>query len=137
MDIIQYESPVQTQSSITVPSALSGTETDLFKIVDQRYLHKSQFTVFASVTLGAVTSATFYYYITPNGTNWYPISLYNTTTGEITQRSVVIDSGTYALSSVSYFADNVPLGACLGFKITGKSSSGTPAYTISIISRDN
>lgn len=132
-----YESPVNAVSTIALPATLTTTETDLYVVTDQKFLHKSQLTIYASVTLGGVASATFYYYLTDNGTTWYPICLYNTSTGEITQRAVLVDSGSYASGGVSYYADNVPMGAAIGLKITGKSASGTPAYTVRLMTRDN
>ncbi len=137
MDIISYESPVTVKNETTLPATLTITEATIFSTTDQRYLKKSQLTVMNSVTLGGVASATFYYYLSPNGTDWFPISLYNTTSGEMTQRNVLVDSGSYVIGGVSSFSDNVPLGACYAFKITAKSASGTPVYTTSVISRDN
>lgn len=132
-----YESPVIAMSDISALTALSVTETDLFVTTDQKYLHKSQLTVFGEVTLAGVASSTFYYYLTYDGSNWFPVSLYNTSTGEITQRSVLVDSGTYATGGKSRFVDNVPFGAAIGFKVTGKSASGTPAMKLSVLVRDN
>lgn len=119
-------------------TTLSSTETPLLTITDTKFLKSSQFTVYATVTLGAVASATFYYYYSPdNGTTWLPVSLYNTSSGQMTQRSVVVDSGTYSASGVYSFTDNVPVGACTQFRITGKSASGTPAFTLTLLGRDN
>ena len=134
-----YESPVEVNNEATVPANLTVTETTLFLTTDQKYLHKSQLTIMASVVLSGLTSATLRYYCSPDGTVWYPVSLYNTSTGEITQRSVVLDSGSNStITSGSWSAmDNVPLGACFAFKITGLSNTGTPAYTLKVISRDN
>lgn len=136
---VTYGQPSRPQlNSVTQPATLTTSEADLFIIKDYKDLQKSQLTIYGSVTLGGVTSATFYYYYsTDNGTTWFPVCLYNTTSGEITQRAVLVDSGTYAAASVSYFADNHALGAANAFKVTGKSSSSTPAYTLSIMTRDN
>lgn len=128
----------QANSVTSVPSTLTSSEADLFIVKDYKDLQKSQITIYASVTLGVVTSATFFYYLSPdNGTTWYPISLYNTSTGEITQRSVVVDSGTYSTGGASRFADNVPLGASMAFKVTGIAASGTPTYSLKVLLRDN
>jgi hypothetical protein len=134
-----YESPVEVGNEITAPATLTVTETDIFKTTDQRYLHLSQLTIMASVVLSGLTSATLRYYLSPDGTVWYPISLYNTSTGEMTQRSVVLDSGSNStITSGSWSAmDNVPLGAGFAFKITGLSNTGTPAYTLKVIGRNN
>ena len=134
-----YEGPVEVNNEATVPANLTVTETDLFKTTDQKYLHKSQLTIMASVVLSGLTSATLRYYCSPDGTVWYPVCLYNTSTGEMTQRSVVLDSGSNStINSGSWSAmDNVPLGACFAFKVTGLCNTGTPAYTLKVISRDN
>ena len=134
-----YESPVEVSNEITAPSTLTVTETELFRTTDQRYLHKSQLTIMASVVLSGLTSATLRYYLSPDGTVWYPVCLYNTSTGEMTQRSVVLDSGSNStITSGSWSAmDNVPLGAGFAFKVTGLCNTGTPAYTLKVISRDN
>lgn len=126
------------QSTTTLPTTLTTSETALYTILDQQPLKQSQLSIYLTVTLGGVTSATFYYYYsTDGGTTWNPISLYNTTTGEMIQRSVLIDSGTYATGGVSSCVDNVPLAACTGFRITGKSASGTPVYTVKVMVRNN
>lgn len=128
----------QAQNDITLPTTLSTTETDLVIIKDHKYLQASQFTIMVSVDLGAVTSCTFYYYYSPDeGTTWYPVSLYDTSTGKMTQRSVVVDSGTYATSGHSMFIDNIGLGACTRFKVTGKSASATPTLNNVIVSTRN
>ena len=138
-----YESPVEVSNEITAPSTLTVTETELFRTTDQRYLHKSQLTIMASVVLSGLTSATLRYYMSGNPMDttpvWYPVCLYNTSTGEMTQRSVVLDSGSNStITSGSWSAmDNVPLGAGFAFKVTGLSNTGTPAYTLKVISRDN
>lgn len=119
-------------------TTLSTSETTLLTITDPKYLKSSQLSIYVSVTLGAVASATFYYYFSPDsGTTYYPVSLYNTSSGEITQRAVLVDSGTYASGGVSYYLDNVPMPAATTLKITGKSASGTPAYTLTVLARDN
>lgn len=139
MDIISFESPNIVHNETTLPATLTTSEATIFSTTDQKYLRKSQLSIMAQVTLGGVASATFYYYVNPNsaGTTWYPISLYNTSTGEIIQRSVLVDSGTYSTGGVSSFVDNVPMPACFAFKITAKSATGTPAYGINVATRDN
>ena len=139
---IDYQPGVDTTSSITIPSAFAGaTETDLFILADTKYVRASQLTIMGSVTLGGVTSVTFYYYYSPDsGTTWYPVSLYNTSSGEMTRRSVLLDSGTgtYPVSTHSRFVDNVPLGAATQFKITGVSASGTPTLdSLHVFIRNN
>ncbi len=139
--ITSYANGYQAATSITVPTTLTTSETDLFIIKNLGDLKSSQLTVYGGVTLGGVASATFYYYVSPNigaaSPTWYPISLYNTSTGEITQRAVLVDSGTYATGGVSEFADNVPLAACTAFKVTGKSASGTPTLALTVMVRNN
>lgn len=139
--IISYGAASKAASTITIPTTLTSTETDLFIHVGTGILRYSQFTIYAGVTLGGVTSSTFYYYVSPNASDaspvWYPISLYATSTGEITQRAVLVDSGTYVIGGVSQFCDNLPVPACVGFKITGKSSSGTPTLALSVMTRNN
>lgn len=138
-----YESPDTVNNEIVLPATLTTGEVDLFKTTDQKYLHKSQLTVLLSVVLSGLTSATFRAYITGNPMDttvvWYPICLYNTISGEIIQRSVVLDSGsnTTATSGSWSAVDNIPLSACLGFKITGTCNTGTPAYTLKVLARDN
>lgn len=142
---VGYEQSGVRQSVIAFPSNITTTEADLYKITDMGSLNNSQITVYGSVKLGTNASATFYYYYSPDSPTattirWYPVSLYNTTNGEITQRSVVVDSGTYVTSSVSYFADNIPLGACQQFKITGKAATANIAAADSsllVMARNN
>jgi len=137
---VSYNAPAGARNTITAPTTLTSTETDLFVITDPNFLKKSQLTVYGTVTLGAVASATFYYYMSPdNGTTWFPISLYSTTTGEMTRKSVLVDSGTgtFPTTGAYRFIDNVPLGATTQFKVRGKSDSGTPAYTLTVMFRDN
>ena len=141
-----YASPEIVQSDIALPATLTTSEVDLFILTDQRHLHKSQLTVYGSAVLSGLTTVTFNYYmgvnISTSGTPswlWYPICLYATATGIITQRSVLLNSTSHtSADSLSWdFTDNVPLGACFAFKITGKSNTGTPAYTLKVESRDN
>lgn len=136
---VSYNNGTTANNTISVPATLTVTETDLYVVTNYAYLRKSQVTVFADVTLGAVASATFYYYYSiDNGTTWYPVSLYNTSTGQISQRAIVVDSGTYATGGASRFVDNVPLGTSLAFKVTGKSASGTPTLNkVLVMVRDN
>jgi len=135
---IYYGSGSRAQKFITPPATLTTTETDLVVVKDHKYLDSSQLTIFLSVTLGAVASATFYYYYSlDEGTTWHPVSLYDTSTGKMTQRAVVIDSGTYAVGGVSLALDNLGLGTTTQFKVTGKSASGTPAYAVAVGVRNN
>lgn len=135
---IGYDMGYKAPSTITVPTTLTSSEVDLYIVTISSAIQKSQLTIYGAVTLGVVTSGTFYYYLSPdNGTTWYPISLYNTSTGEITRRNVVVDSGTYATGGISYFVDNVPFGAATQFKVTGKSSSATPTLGLTVMVRDN
>ena len=136
---ISYSGGTQITSTIALPSTFTTSEVDLAIFLDKAWTPKSQLTIMGAVTLGAVVSATlYYYYTTDSGTTWYPVSLFNTSTGEMTQRAVLVDSGTYALTGVSRFVDNLPLGVCNGFKITGKSSSATPGLTALFVGvRDN
>lgn len=120
----------EVQNSITLPATLTTSEADIFVVKDQKYMMFNQYTIMGQVTLGGVTSATFFYYVSPDGgTTWYPISLYGTA-GEMTQRPVKVDSATYATGGVSYFTDVIDLPATLAFKVTGTSSSATPLYGI-------
>lgn len=138
--VVSYgNSSLPTTNTATVPATLTTSEVDLIIVTKLQDLCKSQLTIYGGVTLGGVASATFYYYLSPdNGTTWFPISLYATATGVITQRAVVVDATTYATGGVSRFADNVPLGASTAFKVTGKSATGTPTLTnIVVMLRDN
>lgn len=136
---VNYSIGTQADSSISLPATLTTGEVDLIIITNRQYINCSQLSIYGSITLGAVASATFYYYYSPdNGATWYPVSLYNTSTGEVTQRSVVVDSGTYATAGHSRFVDNIPLGWCTQFKVTGKSASGTPTIdNLAITIRNN
>jgi len=139
---IDYALGTSCNSSIAIPAAFAGaTETDLFILADLKYVQASQLTVMGSVTLGGVTSVTFYYYYSPDsGTTWFPVSLYNSSTGEMTRRAVLLDSGTGTnpVATHSRFVDNVPLGGSTQFKITGVSASGTPALdSLFVFSRNN
>ncbi len=134
-----YEPGYAAKNEITAPANLSVTETDLYVIKIESAMQKSEFTIYGAVTLGAVTSATFNYYYSPDGgTTWFPVTLYNTTNGEITQRKVVVDSGSYSTGGVSYFADNHQMGSATAFKVTGLSASGTPTLTkVLVMVRNN
>ena len=145
-EIIQYASPEIVQSDIALPSTLTTSEVDLFVLTDQRILHKSQLTIYGSAVLSGLTSATFGYYYGINTSTtatpswlWYPVTLYATSTGIMTARSVVLNSTSHtSADTLSWdFTDNVPLGATFAFKITGKANTGTPAYTLKVESRDN
>lgn len=124
------------KSSVT---ALSSSEATLLTVTDITKLRASQFSVYGSLDLGAVTSCRFYYYFSPdNGTTWFPVSLYNTSNGEITQRSIVVDSGTYSTNGHSMFLDDIQVSGATAFKITGKSASGTPILnSLYLVARDN
>ena len=138
MSFIEYEQANQAKNEITSPATLTVTEADLYVVKNQTNLQMSQITVHGQVTLGGVASATFFYYVsTDAGTTWYPVSLINSVGGNATQYKVVVDSGTYASSGVSYFADSQPMAACNAFKVTGKAASGTPAYGITVYVRNN
>jgi len=134
-----YASPEIAQSDIALPATLTISEVDLFVLTDQRHIHKSQITVYGAVTLGAVTSATFYYYVSPDGTNWYPISFFPSGyAAAVNQRSCIIDSTTYSTGGKSMFEDDIGASAFMSFKITGKSSSGTPTLNaLKVLTRDN
>jgi hypothetical protein len=138
MHEIRYGLAGQVQNAITAPTTLTVTEADLYVVTDAKFVMYSQFAVMAQVTLGGVVSATFYYYVSPDGgTTWYPISLYNASTGEMTRRAVLLDSGTYSTGGVSYFNDDIAVSATSAFKVTGKAASGTPSYTVWVGGRNN
>lgn len=141
-----YASPEIVQSDIALPANLTTSEVELFRTTDQRYLHKSQLTVYGSVVNSGLTTATFNYYMgintATNGTPvwlWYPICVYTTSTGLMSQRSVVLNSSSHtSADTLSWdFVDNVPLGATFAFKVTGKVDTGTPAFTLVVEARDN
>jgi len=136
---IDYELGTKTTSTITTPATLSTSETDLYIVKDFKYVQASQLSIYGNVTLGSVTSATFnYYFSTDSGTTWFPVCLYNTSTGAMTQRSVLVNSGTYAASSVSYFLDNIPMSSSTAFKVTGLQTTGTAcAFNLSVMVRNN
>lgn len=140
--IVSYASGAPVSNNLTsVPTTLTTSETQLFVHTKLGSLRYSQFTVYLQVTLGGVTSGTFYYYFTPEyagaSTVWYPVCVYNTSTGSIPRRAVVVDSTAYATGGVSYAVDELPVGATSAFLITGSSASGTPAFTIKVMSRNN
>lgn len=141
MDIITYESPVAVTNEISAPATLTTTETELFRTTDQKFLHKSQLTLLSSVVNAGLTTVTFNFYVTPNPTAqtvlWYPLSLYATATGIMTQRSVLLNSTSYSDGTSWASVDNIPLASCFGFKVAGKSNTGTPAYTLTVLARDN
>ncbi len=127
---ISYGHGAPIASTIALPSTLTTSEVDLFIATDGKYLKHSQFSVMVSLDLGAVMSGTFFYYVSPDGgTNWYPVSNYNISTGEITQRKVVVDSGTYVTGGHSKYNDDVP--------VTGKAASGTPTLNAVIVCARN
>jgi hypothetical protein len=133
-----YEQSGVFKPTSTPPTTLTTSEVDLGIFNSAAYLNQSQISIYGSVTLGAVASATFYYYYSPDsGSTWYPVSLYNTSTGEITQRSVVVDAGTYVTGGKSLFLDSTPVAAGNWFKVTGKSATGTPAFLITVMGRNN
>ena len=144
LSTINYASPEIVNNEISPPSTLTSSQVQLFLSTDQKYLHKSQLTIMASVVNSGLTSATFLYYIGLNSSStatpswvWYPVCLYNTSTGEITQRKVVMDSGSYSDGTSWFFEDDLPFSGCFAFQITGASNTGTPAFTLSVIGRDN
>ena len=119
-----YEQAGVRPSTIAFPANITTTEADLYKITDGASISQSQLTIYASVKLGTNATATLNYWYSPDPSTatsprWYPISVYATSTGVVTQRQVVINSTTYAVSSVSYITDSIPMGACQQFKITG------------------
>ena len=120
-------------------TGLTTSEATLLTVTDTKLLKSSQLSIYISVELAAVASATFYYYFACDGTlDWYPVCLYNTSTGAMTQRSVVIDSSTYVSGSNSFILDNVPMPAGAKLKITGKCASGTIALNnLVVMGRDN
>lgn len=136
---ISYDGACILQNTLAViPTTLTTSEADLFIAKDNKYLSKSQLSVYLSVTLGAVVSATFNYYFSPDrGVTWYPYVLYNPTNGEVPQRTLVIDAASYSTGGVSSCVDGVAFEAALAFKVTGKSNSGTPAYSVQVLGRDN
>lgn len=141
MDVtINYGTGAPLKNTITIPT-LTTSEQDLFIVKDSANLKYSQLAIYGAVTLGTSASATFNYYGSiDGGTTWYPISLYATSTGVITQRSVVVNSTTYALTGVSYFLDFVPLPGTTAFKVTGLCASGSATIAsngITIIARNN
>lgn len=120
----------ECQNSITLPATLTTVEADLFVVKDFKFLEASQFTIYGSITLGGVASASFFYYYSPDsGATWFPVSLYSASTGEATQRLVLLDSGTGAhpVSGKSRFVDDLKVSGTTAFKITGLSATGTPA----------
>lgn len=135
-----YEAPVAVNNEITQPTTLTTSEADLFKTTDQKFLHKSQLTLMVKLTLGSATQGTFYAYASPDGSTWYPICLYNTVTGEITQRKVVADSGSFSTGggTILWFVDDIPLSACQAFKITGLSTGASSStLVLNLFARDN
>lgn len=145
-----YASPEIAQSDIALPATLTTSEVDLFVLTDQRHLHKSQLTIYGSAVNSGVTTFNFNYYYGINTSTtptpswlWYPITLYATATGVMSQRIIVLSSGSHTTSdTLSWdFTDNIPLGAAFAFKITGKIASNTGtttcAYTLKVESRDN
>lgn len=134
--------PQALQVGYAAPT-LTTSEADILVVTDASFMKKSQFTIFATTNLaaGSTTSVTLYYYYGINvaGTmTWIPVSLYATATGIQTRRQVVIDSTTYVVSNISSMSDNIPLGAAIQFKVTGKYTGGSaPATTVTIYARDN
>lgn len=142
--IVAYEQSGVMASTIALPTTLTTSEADLGIYSYGGGIKQSQLSIYVGLTLGGVAKGTFNYYYSPNygdsanATVWYPVSLYNTSTGEITQRSVVVDSGTYATGGVSRYVDNVPLGGCVAFKVTGIAASGTPTLNaLTVMVRNN
>jgi hypothetical protein len=138
---VRYENPVSIQNEIAAPSTLTSSETEVFRVTDQKYLHKSQLLVYTSVVNSGLTTATFNYYlgILLSGTTytWYPVCLYTTSSGLLSQRTTILNSGSYSSSGSWYGSDFVPLGASFAFRVTGLVNTGTPLYTVNVMARDN
>lgn len=139
MDVLTgYDSPYVIANETTLPATITVTEATIWSTTNLKPLRFSQLTVYSSTTLNSNNVTYNYYYSPDNGTTWYPVSLYNTSTGEMTQRAVLVDAGTYATGGVSYFVDNVPLGAATQLKITAKTSASTVStYVITVMARNN
>ncbi len=139
--VVSYGNPSQPQTNTaTVPTTLTVTETDLVIMTNMKDLQKSQFSVYAGVTLGGVASVTFAYYHSPdNGTTWYPLCFApNPATSAILQRKGIMDSTSYSTAGVSRFIDSVAVDASTAFKVTGVAASGTPTLNyINVLVRDN
>lgn len=139
--VVQYPTGGLVNNDITAPATLNTSETQVFLHNHLGALRDSQYTVYLAVTLGAVASATFYYYWTPlyNGasTVWYPVCLYNTSTGQEPRRAVVIDSTAYSTGGVSLAVDELPVGSSTAFQITAISATGTPSYSVNVMRRNN
>ena len=115
---------------------LNATETPVFLIAGLNSMAKSQLSAYLTAASG--NNATFYYYYSPDvGVTWIPLCLYNTSTGELTQRSVLLDSGSYTYNSNYEGLDNIPMSAASMLLITGKSSTSSQAYTCTVVVRDN
>lgn len=120
----------------SVPTTLTTSEADVFKTSNSQALRFSRYSLYYTVTLGAVANVTFkYYYSIDNGVTWYSLPTYNTSTGAVPPRPLFIDSTTYANTGVSQVVDVVTVAGGTAFKVTGVSATGTPAFTVRVNGR--
>lgn len=138
--IVQYPNGYAIPSTVTAPTTLTGTETDLFVVKDLGSLKATKATAYIQLTLGVVTSGTFQVYFSPNvgavTPTWYPISKFDSSTGAATVSPILVNSSTYAVSGVSQVEYTFNVEASTAFKITGVASSGTPTLGISVMVRN-
>lgn len=121
----------------TVPTTLTTSELPIYLVTYSGDTQQSQLMAFLSVAAGG-TAGTFNYYVSPdNGVTWYPIVVYTTSTGVATQRSYILNSTAYTLSSVYYGSDAQPMPTTTQLLVTGLISGSTAAFTCTLMGRNN
>lgn len=108
---------------------------DIVTITDITYLGNTQFTVFFDYSLGTHTSIQLRYYVrSQKDGDWYQLPMKNESTGVLTEIPSVIN----ALSPASRVVEELPIPACVAFKITGQGVGGANgSVTATIMQRSN
>jgi hypothetical protein len=136
-DLVAIKPTWEGTQYTTVPTTLSSTETPIYLVAYSGNVQLSQLAVYLEMGTGG-TTGTFNYYESPdNGTTWYPVSLFSTSTGVLSQRSVVLSSASFTYSSKYWGQDTLPATAMTMLLITGTSAASTPAYTCVVMGRNN
>lgn len=124
------------KSSVT---SIPTSETTLMTITDAKYLMKSQIAFLISVAPGSSTGVKIRYYASVDGLTYYPIPSKNVGTGVLTDLPSELTSASYVDASSNWVAtDELPMPACMAFKVTGQSVTATATLNSAwLVVRDN
>lgn len=136
MEITYNASVIASLSTVT---SITTTEADLVIITDPKFLQRSQLTAYYDVILGSATSVLFRYYVRPDlGTIWYEIPAQNPATGVLEDQPSAVDSTSPTQSTNIRTIDDIPVSACMSFKITGTSVGASATLSnLHVLMRDN